>query len=82
MTNKDSNVNDWQQPFEPLFLVDIDSDGGNIGRFYWQNQCTFIVEQWGENDFHEKSITTVPGYCAWLFNYACWIGWCMGGFCH
>lgn len=82
MTNKDSKVNDWQQPFEPLFLVDIDSNGGNIGRFYWQNQSTLIAEQWGENNFHEKTITTLPGYCAWLFSYFDWIGWCMGGFCY
>ncbi len=76
-----SEINDWEQPFEPLFPIDVDCHGGNIGRFYWQNQQTLIVEQWGDN-FHEKTITTVPGYCGWLFNKACWIGWCMGGFCH
>jgi len=80
MTIESRETEDWQQSFEPPFLVDIDSNRGNIGRFYWQNQNTLIVEQWGENNFYEKTTTTLPGYCAWLFSYFDWIGWCMGGF--
>jgi hypothetical protein len=39
----------WETPFIPEYTIRIDSNGGNIGRFYWSNQTTLIIEQWGSH---------------------------------
>ena len=38
---------EWHsRAFVPQSPVRIDSNGGNIGRFYWQNQRTLTIEAW------------------------------------
>ena len=69
----------WETPFTPE-LIRIGTDGGNIGRFHWNNQAILIIEQWGDNGFYEITTHELPGFCAFLWSEFDWMGWLMGGF--
>jgi hypothetical protein len=73
-------IEDWETPFIPEDTIKIDSNGGNIGRFYWSNQVTFSIEQWGHNNFYEATVYELPGISAFLWSEFDWVGWLMGGF--
>ena len=68
----------WETPFIPKDTIRITSDGGNIGRFYWNNQVILSIEQWGIDNFYEATICELPGYSAFLWSEFDWIGWLMG----
>lgn len=70
----------WETPFIPENTIKINSNGGNIGRFYWSNQATFSIEQWGHNNFYEATVYELPGISAFLWSEFDWVGWLMGGF--
>lgn len=70
----------WETPFTPAELINIGPGGGNIGPFHWSNQVTFIIEQWGDNEFYESTIYEIPGVCAFLWSEFDWVAWMMGGF--
>ena len=74
-------IEDFNTPFVPPDLINIGSDYGNIGRFYWSNQMTFRIQQWGE-DFYEETAFELPGVGAFLWTKFDWVGWVMGGFDH
>lgn len=71
---------DWEKPFIPEDTLKIDSNGGNIGRFYWSNQVTFSIEQWGHNNFYEATVYELPGVSVFLWSEFDRVGWLMGGF--
>ena len=66
--------------FIPEDAIKIDSNGGNIGRFYWENQATFRVEQIDKNHFSDTAIGEAPGYSTFIWTRNEWVGWLMGGF--
>jgi hypothetical protein len=86
MTDPDFRLEDLvipennQIPHVPANLIKITSDGGNIGRFYWNNQQRFSIEQWGNNGFYEATIYEIPGVSAWLWTEFERIGWQLGMF--
>jgi hypothetical protein len=73
-------TDDWKIPFMPAEFISIRPDGGNIGRFFWGNQMTFSMEQWGNDGFYEASVSELSGTCAFLWTEFDYGAWLMGGF--
>jgi hypothetical protein len=74
-----TDIETWMKPFVPADPINISSDSGNIGRFYWQNKVTYSIEQWGDNNFYEIVISELNGVSAFLWTEFDWIAWVMGG---
>jgi|688.fasta_scaffold2359776_2 hypothetical protein len=66
--------------FIPEDIIKIGPNGGNIGRFYWENQATFRAEQIDKNNFRETAIGEAPGYSTFIWTRNEWVGWLMGGY--
>jgi hypothetical protein len=69
------DVETWMTPFVPADPINISSDSGNIGRFYWQNKATLNIEQWGDNNFYEVVVSEFNGEFAFLWTEFDWIAW-------
>jgi hypothetical protein len=66
--------------FIPEDIIKIGSNGGNIGRFYWENQATYMVELIDTDESFEITIGELPGRSAFIWTRNEWVGWLMGGY--
>ncbi len=67
-------------PFTLEDIIKIDSNGGNIGRFYWENQATYMVELIDTDESFEITIGELPGRSAFIWTDLDWVFWLTGGF--
>ena len=77
------------RPFTPKQFIRIDSNGGNIGRFYWCNQLTLSIEVWdnSRDPFKlgapswwkhcptEVNSSEITGASSLIFNLGDWWNW-------
>jgi len=45
-------------PFVPDAFISITSNGGNIGRFFWANKASYMLELWGTDGFTSPTLMT------------------------
>lgn len=83
---------DWYSDvFESDDFISINSIGGNVGRFYWVNQSSLVVESWdADRDPYApgaafwwinapSEVTTIErsGCCAFIWTLGDWWAWLM-----
>jgi hypothetical protein len=65
------NIEDCGRLYEPdeHELIEISCMGGHIGRFYWYNQGSFMIEQFNaDGTLYERTIWEIPGSFAFVWS--------------